>query len=359
MPPQIDFKTFPSTRYQGSKRKILKWLHDNFKTLEFETVLDGFGGTGSVSYLLKKMGKTVTYNDFLHFNSISGKALIENPNVIVNEDDIDFVLDFEGLECPGFIAKTFSGYYYTDEENQWLDNVIAKINQLHGITEPETEYKRAICFHALFQACLRKRPFNLYHRKNLNLRLNEVERNFGNKTTWEQDFESEFRKFVVEINTSVFDSGAQCLSLNESIFEIENEGYDLVYLDPPYVSGNGSNETNDYLKCYHFLEGLVDYENWANRIDYDSKNLRFKKEYNPFDHDNILNSLDLIFNRFKESTIVLSYKIGGTPSVEQLKDLMSNYNRNLRVVSKHYKYALNKQNGNAKHNREILLIAER
>ncbi|MCB9297121.1 MAG: DNA adenine methylase [Lewinellaceae bacterium] len=49
----IDYKKFPTTRFQGSKRKILPWIAESLEELEFETVLDGFGGTGSVSYLFK------------------------------------------------------------------------------------------------------------------------------------------------------------------------------------------------------------------------------------------------------------------------------------------------------------------
>ncbi len=58
----------------------------------------------------------------------------------------------------------------TDNENIWLDNIIRRINMLEGHNPQETENKRAICFNALFQASLRKRPFNLFHRKNLNIR---------------------------------------------------------------------------------------------------------------------------------------------------------------------------------------------
>ena len=37
----------PSTRYQGSKRKILPWIYDCIKDVEFNTVLDVFGGSYS------------------------------------------------------------------------------------------------------------------------------------------------------------------------------------------------------------------------------------------------------------------------------------------------------------------------
>ncbi len=74
MPLSIDFTKFPSTRFQGSKRKIIPWIFNVIKDLKFNTVLDGFGGTASVSYLFKKMGKAVTYNDNLKFNYYIGKA---------------------------------------------------------------------------------------------------------------------------------------------------------------------------------------------------------------------------------------------------------------------------------------------
>jgi adenine-specific DNA-methyltransferase len=61
----VDLKEFPTTRYRGSKRKILPWIYNNLSGLEYESVSDLFGGTGSVSYLFKRMGKKVIYNDHL------------------------------------------------------------------------------------------------------------------------------------------------------------------------------------------------------------------------------------------------------------------------------------------------------
>ena len=55
-------KMVPTTRYQGSKRKILPWLYECMQNYEFHTVLDAFGGTGMVSYLFKRMGKRVKWD---------------------------------------------------------------------------------------------------------------------------------------------------------------------------------------------------------------------------------------------------------------------------------------------------------
>ena len=349
--------TFPSTRYQGSKRKILDWISETVQDLEFETVLDAFGGTGSVSYLFKVLGKSVTYNDILTFNHYVGKALIENQNILITEKDIDFILDFESLSNPdNFISKTFDDFYFTKEENVWLDNSIQRIEMLSADNLEETTIKRCMCFYAIFQSCLRKRPFNLFHRKNLYLRTNKVERNFGNKTTWEKSFESEFRNFIKELNNSIFNNQLPCYSINESAFDIENN-FDLVYFDIPYIKARGSNETSDYERCYHFLEGMTDYNNWKDRIDYNSINLRFvRSEENPFSPANILESIRRLFKNYQNSILVFSYKIGGSPSIEVIESLMREFKPVVETRSKHYKYALNKQNGNAKFNREVLII---
>ncbi len=68
----------PSTRYQGSKAKIIPWIWNLIQDLSFDTALDAFGGTGVVSYWLKHQGKQITYNDTLAFNYQIGLALIEN-----------------------------------------------------------------------------------------------------------------------------------------------------------------------------------------------------------------------------------------------------------------------------------------
>lgn len=56
---------FPKTRYYGSKRRLLGWIYHALKDLPFNTVLDGLGGTASVSLLFKSMGKEVSFHDGL------------------------------------------------------------------------------------------------------------------------------------------------------------------------------------------------------------------------------------------------------------------------------------------------------
>lgn len=338
----------PSTRYQGSKLKLLPWIWDCIRDLRFQTALDVFGGTGSVAYMLKECGKTVTYNDSLRFNYITGKALIENESDRLMPEDVDFLVSKHSLfDYKSFIADTFHDIYFTDEENTWLDVVVQNISQLEG------KYKRGLAYYALFQSCIIKRPYNLFHRKNLYMRTSDVKRSFGNKATWETPFERHFRKFVADANSAVFDSGVKCRALCRQA-ETISEPFDLVYIDPPYLNSKGVGV--DYLQFYHFLEGLADYDNWHAKIDFSRKHYPFKNEPSPWcDRDKIADAFSNVIERYKNSKLVISYRGDGVPSEEELLGILHDKGKSVRLYNYgRYKYVLSK---NTQSN-EILLIAE-
>jgi adenine-specific DNA-methyltransferase len=357
---QEEMKKFPTTRYQGSKRKIIPWIYDCIKDIKFQTVLDAFGGSGVVSYLFKLMKKDVVFNDILRFNFIIGESIISNNKILLNDNDISFILN-EKTEYKRFITDNFKNIYYLDYENIWLDKMIHNIEQLDTIyTGIKLKYKKAIAYNALFQSCLTKRPYNLFHRKNLSMRTQNVKRNFGNKTTWEKPFPMQFKKFADEINASVFNSERHCKSLNFNAFAIRKTNYDLVYLDSPYIKTNTTNESSDYIKCYHFLEGISKYDAWSHLIDTNTINKRIKSGIVPnyFTPKEAIKTFDKLIGRFKDSIIVISYKFGGIPSIDELTKILHKYKRKIRIYDRHYKYALNNQNGNAILNREYILIGE-
>lgn len=347
-------KAVPSTRYQGSKRRILPWLYRNIKNLEFETVLDGFGGTGSVSYLFKLMGKRVTFNDILLSNYQTGIALIENDSIKLEKDDIKFLLNKNSFLYPTFIQDTFKGIYYLNTENKWLDMALQNIEKLSEKYEGEIlKKKKALAYHILFQACLCKRPFNLFHRKNLYLRTANVKRSFGNKKTWDTDFETLFLQVNNEISQKIFSNGLNNKAICEDIMNIKNQNFDFVYLDPPYTRPN-EKSPKDYHSLYHFLEGLVDYHNWAKGIDWNTKNKRLVNKKNEWNKSPLEKNFDLLFKTFQDSIIVLSYGDPGTPPIQKIKELLQQYKSEINIVRREYKYKLNHNNGDGMH--EVLII---
>lgn len=342
-----DDPVFPSTRFQGSKLKIVDWIWKGIEDLKFHTALDAFGGTGCVAYMLKKKGKIVTYNDILKHNWYIGVALIENDFVALGNEDIEFLLKrHKDVKYSSFVSDTFKDIYFTDAENRWIDTVVTNIEYLDNL------YKKALAYFALFQSCIIKRPFNLFHRKNLYIRFSEVERNFGNKATWDTPFEVHFRKFVDEANSAVFSNGQQNKALNLDVFDIRGE-FDLVYIDTPYISNRGVGV--DYLGFYHFLEGLVNYTIWGNMVDYRTKHKRLKRQPNPWiDKSQIHSAFDRLFKKFKDSILVVSYRGDGIPSIIQLVKLLRKYKSDVRELKrKNYKYVLS-----TNQSEEVLLIGQ-
>jgi adenine-specific DNA methylase len=337
---------FPSTRYQGSKRSLANWIWENVSHLQFDTVLDVFSGTGAVSHMFKNAGKQVTCNDLLAFNHQIGLALIENSQITLTDDDVAVVLEERhGVRYPDFIQRTFQGIYYTDEENAWLDRVVYNID--HHLDHP---IRQALARFALFQACMVKRPYNLFHRANLYMRTAEVTRSFGNKATWDTPFETHFRVFITEVNQAVFDNGRRNQALQCDALETP-AGADLVYLDPPYVNSRGSGV--DYRDFYHFLEGLVSYSEWGTRLDIRSKHRRLQPQRSPWSHSaSIAHAFEQVIKRHQGSIIVVSYRDDGIPSKAQLIDLLSRYKKQVDEAAQPRQYALAH-----KQSHELLLIA--
>ena len=299
---QAQDMAYVSTRYPGSKRRLAPWILAQTKDIQFSSVLDAFGGTGSVSYAFKRAGKQVTYNDILKSSYYAGLALIENSRCKLTDEEVTKLLSKDDdVSYPTFIRDTFRGIYFTDEENAWLDTVVTNIGHMTN------RFKRALAFHALFQSCLIKRPFNSFHRRNLYLRLAQVERNFHNHTTWERPFEQYFKKFSTEANACVFDNGKSNVALNLDVFKIRRRQFDLVYVDAPYISAGGTRV--NYYRFYNFLEGLCQYNNWGKELDYKSKYLISKPDGWAHGKKTVKGYFKDLFEKFQDSALVVSYRI--------------------------------------------------
>ncbi len=329
---------FPKTRYYGSKRRLLGWIYHALKDLPFNNVLDGLGGTASVSLLFKAMGKEVSFHDGLLCNTIAAQALLANAFPFADINEAHFFID-QIKPKNGFISKTFSGMYFTDIENCWLDGAATAI---HQIADP---IKKSVYLYCLFQACLIKRPFNLFHRANLNLRLNKaVSRSFGNWVTWERPFSTLMKNSLLEIQSAIKPTNQSIHVLPPGDVNRLDAGYDLVYLDPPYVSNSKSGD--DYLRRYHFLEGLSIYNDWIANINADSP----IRSLNQIPHINAWQNKrefrDLLFcfiTKHSQSIVVLSYVAGAYPSEDDIAEFFERIFRYVKILRKDFCHALAKE----------------
>lgn len=331
----------PVTRYYGSKRKIINkiWEYIELENLQFNSVLDLFGGTGTFAYKAKLEGKLVYYNDIFKFNSIIGKTLIQNNTYKIKDKEIEFVLTKDPkYKYNYYISENFEGIYYLDNENQQIDIMVQNINRL------KNNYAKYIAFYSLFQICLIKRPFNTFHRKNLNLRTNDVKRKFGNKITWEKDIAETFKFFCQEANNYIINNKQNNFSYNSSALKCSVKA-DLIYIDPPYVSEKGSHV--NYHSRYHFLEALINYDTFIDKINYDKLNheVQINKSLEFESKLTITKDIKKLIKKYNNKIIVFSYRNKGIPSIKELKTIFLDNNMDCKIhLIKTHSYALNSTN---------------
>lgn len=335
-------ENFPGTRFMGSKYKILPFLWDSIKHFDFNSALDAFSGSGCVSYMLKQKGIEVYSNDFMAFSANISKALIENSAIRLNKDDIDLLLQVNG-KSGNFISDTFDKLYFGKEDNSFLDNIRANIDLL------DHPFKKSLALASITRACMKKRPRGIFTyvgqryddgRRDLQLTLKE-----------------HFLENVDSFNSAVFNNGRNNKSFNMDIFELDIKA-DLVYFDPPYLT---TKSDNDYIRRYHFVEGLV--KNWNGLIiDQNTKTKKFKKYPSPFDSKNTVNNaLDKLFEKHKDSILVVSYSSNSIPQKEEMIELLKKYKNNVELKEIDYQYSFGNQNhkigDNANKVKEYLFIA--
>lgn len=336
---------FPTTRYYGSKRRQMDWLREEFGRLEGCTALDAFGGTGAVSYLLSQLGWDVTYNDVFQFNTISARALFSSAKVPLSAASVASILGAVQPH-PGFIHATFAGLYFTDEENAWLDGFMTAL----GHVDPAC---KDLLLHCLFQACLKKRPYNLFHRANLKLRQSRIKVQFGNRTTWEKSFAEHILSTFEEVRQM-----QRGLSENVRVTagwsaETIAPGYDFVYIDPPYFKR--ASATESYLSRYHFLEGLARYEEWPRMLESGDHLRRIEastvSEWT--DKRSLAGNIAALIQTHRKAKFAMSYVSGEHPSEEELFALFCDNFSRVRLSRRAYSRALSKQKFF-----ELLLIGE-
>ncbi|PRD48025.1 DNA adenine methylase [Sphingobacterium haloxyli] len=341
----------PVTRYYGSKRKLLPaiWGEIEKREIPFESVLDIFGGSATFSYYAKLKGKKLIYNDLFRFNYLIAKAIIGNKTLSLSLDEtLQLLKENPDINYKHIIQENFNDIYYPDDENRVIDIVIQNIQHLAD------EEKQASAYYILFQSCMIKRPYNLFHRKNLNLRTNYNGGNFGNKTTWERSFEELFIRFHKELSECTFDNGFDNKILNSSALKCDANA-DLVYIDPPYFHKDNH---LTYHSKYHFLEGLAHYDQILSNINFETKNkeITINKTREFENKATFLFELDQLLNKHSDSVILLSYRSNGIPSIIEIEELLRRHRSNVEVITLgKYNYALTRNN---KETEEYLFIGK-
>jgi adenine-specific DNA-methyltransferase len=352
--PSSGLPRFPSTRYQGSKRKILGELAAAFGSIDFDTVLDLYSGSASVSLLLRYLGKKVHANDFQQYNQATARLFLGLTNGELNS--FSFVDELSSLLYTGdndhldFVNRNYAGVFFKESENVEIDRFCQNLAK-SNFSDLEKDAFR----YAVGQALMKKRPYNLFHRANLEMRTKDVKRSFGNAATWETSILDHAVKAIEEIKGFPFGdvwSGAEAFRENTCDLGSFKEEYDLIYMDPPYLNGRGAGV--DYSDFYSFLEGLCDYGLFGTGdVSYPHKPiLRKKSRWSKT--TTALDELSDVCAKWRNSVIFMSYRSDGLPTPAEVGEVLSSKGRRLEVHScGEYKYALSGTNTNE----ELFLIS--
>jgi DNA adenine methylase/adenine-specific DNA-methyltransferase len=322
LPPQV--MAYPQLRFMGSKQRLLPWMNEVLGEFRFQSVLDGFSGSGCVSYMLKAMGKQVTSNDFLGFCRTVAQATVENSTTHVTSKILDLVLR-KDPHAPRFIQNTFTGIFFTPADLRFLDRVSWNSRK---IANP---YSRSLVMSALIRSCVKRQPRGVF------TVAGDPQKYKDGRRDVTLTIEEHFREQIAVYNNTVFDNGRTNRVIQGDISDLplSSQEFDLVYLDPPYVPRA---DDNCYIKRYHFLEGLACY--WQGQeILPRSKVRKIRKKYTPFSYrGDAIEAFKKMFQSFRRSTIVLSYSSNGFPDLEQLVSLMKNAKKSVKVFERNHRY---------------------
>lgn len=317
--PQVD--QYPSTRYMGSKRKLLASIWGVASQFTHNTVLDLFSGSGVVSYMFKAQGKKVVSNDHMASAYANAAAMVANSSVSVSRDEAESMLKPRD-KADSFVLDTFEGIYFTPGELRTIDAVRSHINATRN------PHKKAILRAALVRACMKRQPRGIFtytgHRY-------DDGRADLRKTVGEH-----FVEAVQAVSSAVFDNGSVCEARYGDALEMSASDIDLVYMDPPYYSQHSDNE---YVRRYHFVEGLA--RDWKGvEIQEHTATKKFKSYPTPFStHQGAVDAFDRLFRKFRHSTIVVSYSSNSLPEKDEMVALLARNKSRVEVVPVEHTYS--------------------
>jgi DNA adenine methylase/adenine-specific DNA-methyltransferase len=308
----VDLARYPRLRFMGSKHRLAPRLAELFATLPPGPAVDAFSGSGVVAYTLKAAGRPVLANDQLAFAATLAHATVANDGERLGDDDVARLLagNRDGRD---FIAATFDGLYFPRADHAFLDAVWSQLEGFAGA-------KRALAVGALCLAAAWKQPRGVFTvttpryddgRRQLRMSLHEL-----------------FVEAVAAFNRAVF-AGPRCEAVQGDVFALDPEPYALAYLDPPYAPPH---DDADYIKRYHFLEGLATY--WRDQeIMWETRTRKLRKRPTPFaSKRSAADALDRTFDHFRRSAIVLSYGSNAALGVAELEALLRRHKRRVRRV---------------------------
>lgn len=316
---------FPEPQYLGAKYVHRGWIAQYIPD-EAHTVLDAFSGSQSIAYVLKQLGKKVVSNDFLRFNHMIGKALIENPKETLSSRDVAILFSENAdPQTYNLMGSLFSGLFFVSDETAVADSFRSNV---HRLANP---YKQALALAVMCRSMTRKVTMGHFaHTQALAYAADPVR--VKRNRSLVRPLKDLFLDLLPDYNAAVFDNTEENVSYQENILDLlpRLRGIDLAYFDPPYCNSHA-----DYQSFYHLLETYVEY--WKDK-DFVNGTKRYEpKRYSGFDKNSeVLENLRRLFECAHDiPTWLISYNNRSYPNIDTMIDLIKPF-RKVRVEQKVY-----------------------
>ncbi len=323
--------------YDGNKKKLLNWIAPSLinELQEYDTILDGFSGTGIISSILSQTGHTVYSNDIFYSAYALTTTLNQNPGEIINEKEIQWLsshrcidgIIFDSNEIFNDINDDIHIKYpgiLTQNESTWIKYLNKKIEKL-------SLYKQLIA-HCAIRGISTIIPFNSANgSKKFQYRINQKDKygqrclGFYYNSSYEIEYIKWFEKYVEAFNQIVIDFSSRrvkdAITYQDDIFNIINSGiqFDAAYFDPPY----GRKNRISYEKMYSFQEELLEHSIQPHAIF-----------TNPEDHrKNFINLLKICENIPR---LIFSYDNKSWNDIEDICLICKSFGRTINIISKEH-----------------------
>ena len=327
------------TNYIGSKQKLVDWIWKHTPD-DVESVLDAFTGSAVVAYMYKSKGLRVLANDRLKYSYHAARAIIENSDTRITDDDLERLLA-QNPKAGTFVRDTFKGIFFAQGVHGIIDNLRANCNGLKG-------FKKDIALFALGKTCMSgKGGFGHFSSST----------DYGKRQDTPEEFIERFKGNIARINALVLDNGEACKAYNEDINAIlPKVEADLAYFDPPYAT---EFSTTNYEKSYHFVEGLMTY--WDGlTINTDSKVRFYETDHETVTKVNAKGVFETFLGNAKHIPHwLISYRDHAYPNESEMKAIISGHGRESNMKSQQHHYSITSKHGENSNALERLFICRK
>ena len=323
--------------YIGNKKKLLPSIASFIEkhNLEFDSFLDAFSGSAIVSLLMKAMGKRVIANDVLISSYYQAVALVQNNEVKLTDDVIDYILHHKNKKESKYIQSRWTGIRFTEKEAKTLDMMLDNLRYFYG------EYIPAIAFSAIKLVCM-KLPFgfidrsvDIYnHRKKQIKAYGKGSQNHDRRIGIYYDdhlnlnFDMWFPKYVKKLQMGIISSKVGCEAENYDIIDsLKKNNVDCVYFDPPY-GGSAS----DYGYLYEFFEECLHLTHLRTK-DYKIGLQRFSDKTNYEE-----NFIEMLEHASHIPIWIFSYNDSSWNGLEHIISLIKNFRTRVEIETIPYPY---------------------